>query len=577
MTEPTHVPLSHLSIAEINVRKTDRGADPALVASIKAKGVIVPLTVRPNLFEDGFYTVTDGGKRYAALVALLNKKDIEPDYQVPIIVRNEDDQAARDTSLAANVMRTMMHPVDQYEAFAAIAETGEDNAAIAARYGIGVKQVEQALALGRLAPEVLTAWRGGKIDADEARAFTLEPDMQRQAQILKGFAKRRISSWAIREQILGDERAVAGMLKFVGLDDYQKAGGQITSDLFADSNSSHPTNTKLLKQLYEIKLNQTFKKLQSEGWKWVAMREDLPHSADWWEHKAKSSIKAEHRGNFGVIIGKKWDGEIEIKYGVIKPGAAKAKAKKAAKEGGETALSSLSAALCLRMSAQITEAASDVMKGDHALALAALAAALVTFRTSPVRINNRGGYETDKDDGFTANLALMRAKSRDEIIAILSEVTAAALDLGGGSAELLPLADGREDHRAILEALDPAKLHEALRSRFNAADYFIGVRKDDIVQAAKECGVAGDPSAWEKMKKGDLAKMAAAGAAEATGWLPPEMRTAHYQSSARPVEATTATGKKPVKKPRAARKAAKPKAAAKRPAKKKPSKRGARS
>lgn len=97
MSHPSHVELSKLSVDTINVRKTDRGADPALVASIKAKGVIVPLTVRPNLSDDGFYTVTDGGKRYAALVALVSKKDIDLNYQVPIVVRDEDDQAARDT------------------------------------------------------------------------------------------------------------------------------------------------------------------------------------------------------------------------------------------------------------------------------------------------------------------------------------------------------------------------------------------------------------------------------------------------------------------------------------------------
>lgn len=567
MSHPSHVELSKLSVDTINVRKTDRGADPALVASIKAKGVIVPLTVRPNLSDDGFYTVTDGGKRYAALVALVSKKDIDLNYQVPIVVRDEDDQAARDTSLAANVMRTMMHPVDQYEAFAAIADTGEDNAAIAARYGIGVKQVEQALALGRLAPEVRTAWRDGKIDANEARAFTLEPDQDRQAKILKSFAKRHVSEWAVRQEILGDEREAHNMLAFVGIKDYQAAGGQTASDLFDDGDSEpHPTDLKLLKQLYEAKLNTTVKKIEAEGWKWVSLKEDLPSAAAYWEYRSKSSIKADDRKNYGVIVGRNWSGAVEIKYGVLKPGAAKAKAKKNAKETGEAAPSSLPAALCLRVSEQITEAATDVLKNDHALALAALAAALITFRTTPVRINNRGEYETDKDDGFAINFALMRTKSHDEVVAILSEVTAAALDLGGGSAEMLPLADGRDDDRAILEALDPVKLHAALRARFNAADYFIGVRKDDAIQAAKECGVAGDPASWEKMKKGDLVKLAAAGAAEATAWLPPEMRTAHYRPATPPTPPVPAA--KPAtarKKP--AKKAAKPKATAKRPRK----------
>jgi hypothetical protein len=59
-TEIHELPLSELKIDPANVRTGDTKADPAFVASIREKDIIVPLTVRQN---GSGYLVTDGGKR----------------------------------------------------------------------------------------------------------------------------------------------------------------------------------------------------------------------------------------------------------------------------------------------------------------------------------------------------------------------------------------------------------------------------------------------------------------------------------------------------------------------------------
>lgn len=123
-----HVPLITLAVDQVaNVRKTGRGAEPLFVASIRAKGIIEPLTVRKN--GDG-YKVVNGGKRLAALQFMATSGGtaagvpVDDNYPVPVIVRDEDDREARDTSLITNVVRAGMHPVDEYEAFAALVADG---------------------------------------------------------------------------------------------------------------------------------------------------------------------------------------------------------------------------------------------------------------------------------------------------------------------------------------------------------------------------------------------------------------------------------------------------------------------
>jgi hypothetical protein len=61
------------------------------------------------------------GMRLAALQSLAQGGRYSPDAtKCPVIVDDETDAEAREVSLALNVARTAMHPVDEYRAFAAL-------------------------------------------------------------------------------------------------------------------------------------------------------------------------------------------------------------------------------------------------------------------------------------------------------------------------------------------------------------------------------------------------------------------------------------------------------------------------
>jgi len=80
--------------------------DPALVASVRAHGIIEPLVVRP--LEDGRYEIVAGERRYrAALEAGLT--------EVPVVVREADDQEAFALAMAENTVRRDLDPLEVLE------------------------------------------------------------------------------------------------------------------------------------------------------------------------------------------------------------------------------------------------------------------------------------------------------------------------------------------------------------------------------------------------------------------------------------------------------------------------------
>lgn len=521
--------LNDLKIDPANVRQTDKAPDEGLLASIREKGLLIPLTVRKN--GDGYY-VTDGGMRLQALHVLARDGDYDKATLVPCVLREDDAAGAADVSLTANFIRSAMHPVDEFEAFAKLVDGGKTPEAIAKDYGLSPKAVKQSLALGRLAPEVRAAWRKGDIEDDEAEVFTLETDLARQAAILKK-AGKNTSRWAIRNAILGESNQTSGMLRMVGIDAYKAAGGATTEDLFTDAKTPEiiATDLKLLKKLADEKTAATIERLKAEGWKWVSDGSDLPDNARWWDSLPKNKITADDRGKYGVLVGQQHNGEIEIKYGLQKPAERKATENKKAAAKGVAAAPSISAALCGRLSQQITTAAESVLALDPNLGLAVIAAAL-TSNDGPVCIRHDRGED---DTEFAEQLALFRKKPVDQLIRILAGLAASALDMGGHVQHALPLAEDRDEDRILLEALDAKKLNAELRASFDAADYFAGV----TAQACKEAIALCDPKQpiTGKEKKSELAKLAAdlvktSNAGGKAGYLPPEMRTAKYDGPA---------------------------------------------
>ena len=142
------IPLSCLALAPENARKTpaNQFAEAELVASIKAHGLLENLVAHaddPDSDGTERFAVVAGGRRLAALKALAEDGTLDADHPVPCKIAANGN--AGELSLAENVIRIAMHPADQVVAFSQLARSGITVAAIAARFGVAERLVEQRL------------------------------------------------------------------------------------------------------------------------------------------------------------------------------------------------------------------------------------------------------------------------------------------------------------------------------------------------------------------------------------------------------------------------------------------------
>ena len=278
------IALNTLERSPDNVRKTPAGTAAAveLEASIAAHGLLENLLVRPLATPPGEaerYAVIAGARRLSALQRLADAGKLAPDHPVPcrLIDAGADEH---ELSLAENVVRTAMHPADQVQAFAALAAKGATAAAIAARFGVSERTVEQRLRLGTLAPELLDAYRDEQLSMDTLMAFTLSTDPERQLAVWAQLADHHApSAWSVK-RLLTEERVQGGqsLARFVGLEAYEAAGGPCTRDLFAeqDERGVWLDDPALLRQLATAKLEPAAQALRAD-WAWVEVHLD----ADW--------------------------------------------------------------------------------------------------------------------------------------------------------------------------------------------------------------------------------------------------------------------------------------------------------
>ena len=285
MTEPViqSIPLSQLELSPSNVRKTSAGktAFAELKASIAAHGLLENLIVRAIDGSDR-YAVIAGGRRLTALIDLAREGMLSTDYPVPC--RMVDDTAPEsELSLAENVVRAAMHPADQVEAFAGLADGGATVADIATRFGVAERLVEQRLRLGNAAPVLLEAYREGGIDLEVLTAFAVTADRERQIAVWEQVKEQgyRPGAWQIK-RMLTDDRVAArtAIARFVGVEAYEAAGGATTRDLFADEddNGVWLDDPELLNKLATAKLESAANDLRPD-WKWAEARIDMDWNA----------------------------------------------------------------------------------------------------------------------------------------------------------------------------------------------------------------------------------------------------------------------------------------------------------
>jgi len=126
--------------------------------------------------------VPAGGRRYRALELLVKQKRLARTAPVPCIIRTGG--IAEEDSLAENVQRAPLHPLDQFRAFLALREKGQSEEEIAAAFFVSVAVVRQRLRLASVSPRLLEVYAEDGMTLDQLMCFTINPDHARQQQVL---------------------------------------------------------------------------------------------------------------------------------------------------------------------------------------------------------------------------------------------------------------------------------------------------------------------------------------------------------------------------------------------------------
>jgi ParB family chromosome partitioning protein len=149
-------------------RAFDESALEALAGSLRERGVLQPVLVRP--VAGGTYELVAGERRWrAARLAGLES--------IPALVRDRDDAEALEAALIENMAREDLNPVEEARACAALVEElGLTRESVGLRVGRSRVAVSNLLRLLDLPDEAIALLESGALTAGHGRALLLAAD-----------------------------------------------------------------------------------------------------------------------------------------------------------------------------------------------------------------------------------------------------------------------------------------------------------------------------------------------------------------------------------------------------------------
>ncbi|QIB35305.1 ParB/RepB/Spo0J family partition protein [Ancylobacter pratisalsi] len=281
------IPFNRLVLSQSNVRRVKAGVSiEDLAASIARRGLIQSLSVFPVVDaegnETGMFEVPAGGRRFRALELLVKQKRLAKVAPVPCVVRDRDGVILpEEVSLAENIERAPLHPLDQFRAFHDMLTKGMTEEEIAAAFFVPVNVVKQRLRLATVSPVLHDVYADDGMALEQLMAFTVSQDHERQTQVWDAIKdswskepyqiRRMLTETAVRAS---DKRAA-----FLGIDTYEAAGGIIMRDLFQADDGGWLQDVGLLDRLVAEKLKAEAEAIAAEGWKWIEVAVSFPYDA----------------------------------------------------------------------------------------------------------------------------------------------------------------------------------------------------------------------------------------------------------------------------------------------------------
>jgi len=225
------IDLGKLSVSKANMRYAKKAPDVSdILPTVRARGVLVPLIVRPNCAPDAYEIVAGARRFHAASLVAAETGEASP---LPCAILEEgDDAAAIEASLIENLARLDPDEVTQWETFTRLVKEGRSIDTIAATFGLPDASVRRILALGNLLPRIRDLYRREEIDAATVRHLTMASKRQQQAWLALNDdpdtyvpTGHQLKSW-----LFGGQSIKASVALF----DLAELKGTLVADLFGE-------------------------------------------------------------------------------------------------------------------------------------------------------------------------------------------------------------------------------------------------------------------------------------------------------------------------------------------------------
>lgn len=276
--ELKHIDIANLSVSPANVRGNAKKPDLTnILPSVRARGILVPLIVRPN-GTDAFEIVAGKRRYHAALTVAEECGSIDP---LPCAVMEAgDDTAALEASLIENIARLDPDEINRCEAFTRLVREGRSVENIGLTFGLTGLQVKRTLAIGNLLPRIRTLYRTDKIDVVTMRHLTLATKVQQQdwLALVDCPEKHAPTGTQLKAWLFGGSAIAAKVAMF----DVASYTGEIVSDLFGEDSYFADSGAFWAAQMAEVEKQADF--YRDSGWCDVVVMERGAYFNSW-EHE----------------------------------------------------------------------------------------------------------------------------------------------------------------------------------------------------------------------------------------------------------------------------------------------------
>lgn len=173
-----------------NPNQPRRSFDPEalneLAASLRSRGVLQPLIVRPHPLDKDLYEIVAGERRWrAAQMAQL--------HELPVIVREFSDTEMLEVAIIENIQRADLNAIEEAASFKQLMERfGHTQERLAEALNKSRSHIANLLRLLNLPQPVQDFVKEGRLTAGHARALVTSPDPEQLARkvIEKGLSVR---------------------------------------------------------------------------------------------------------------------------------------------------------------------------------------------------------------------------------------------------------------------------------------------------------------------------------------------------------------------------------------------------